>query len=182
MRGKKKRCVRLKVSECACIRSARRSLFLLSLVFFFVWIKKRQLATPRPRRQSGQTRRLLFEKNGTKRPQGEQKKKRKKKKGFLFPTRAALYVNYAPLSLSLSIDNKKKLRRRRRVKQSARGSFFFDVHLQFASVRLHQHLVSLRGHFQALQAVGGRRTQRDRRAGGFNATNARSSGGDSGVR
>ena len=66
------------------------------------------------------------------------------------------------------------------------------VHLQFASRRrrLHQHrvLVSLRGHFQALQ----RRTlQRDRRrfrrrrrfgAGGFYATHARSScGGNSGV-
>ena len=64
-------------------------------------------------------------------------------------------------------------------------------HLQFASRRrrLHQHrvLVSLRGHFQALQ----RRTlQRDRRfrrrrrfgAGGFYATHARSScGGNSGV-
>ena len=65
------------------------------------------------------------------------------------------------------------------------------LHLQFASRRrrLHQHrvLVSLRGHFQALQ----RRTlQRDRRfrrrrrfgAGGFYATHARSScGGNSGV-
>jgi len=156
----------------------KKPLSSLSRLFLF-WIKKRHFLVRRQRPKTHDV--FCSKKMGPNDHKGSKKRRERKKKGFLFPTRAALYVNYAPLSLSLSIDNKKKLRRRRRVKQSARGSFFFDVHLQFASVRLHQHLVSLRGHFQALQAVGGRRTQRDRRAGGFNATNARSSGGDSGV-
>lgn len=95
----------------------KKPLSSLSRLFLF-WIKKRHFLVRRQRPKTHDV--FCSKKMGPNDHKGSKKRRERKKKGFLFPTRAALYVNYAPLSLSLSIDNKKKLRRRRRVKQSAR--------------------------------------------------------------